>query len=155
VTLSAVQETVTVTWSESVESSKRLIVAVVKATSVTVAVHMGFGHESAGAEGAFDVTVYGDWPFLGVGNGPELPVAVKERLCPGATFPAGLVHVTLAVPCAVTVIVNVVPPRPATLPLHETCVPMSVQVWVPTKWPLCADAAAREGERDNRDNAEH
>ena len=58
-------------------------------------------------------------------------------------MPAGLVQVTLAVPCAVTVIVNVVPPRPATLPLHWTCVPMSVQVCVPTKWPLCADAMAR------------
>jgi hypothetical protein len=50
-------ETGTVTWSERVESSKRLIVAVVNATSVTVAVHLGFGHEPAGAEGAVDVTV--------------------------------------------------------------------------------------------------
>jgi hypothetical protein len=43
-------------------------------------------------------------------------------------LPAGLVQVTLAVPSAETKIVNVVPPRPATLPLHWTCVPMSVHV---------------------------
>jgi hypothetical protein len=47
---------------------------------VTVAVHLGFGHDPAGADGAFDVTVYGDWPFLGVANGPEVPDAVKEKL---------------------------------------------------------------------------
>src|SRR5215213_7390838 len=132
----------TVTWSESVESSNRLTVAVVNSTSVTVAVHFGFGHDPAGAVGAFDVTVYGDWPFRGVGNGPDDPAAVNEKLWPGATLPAGFVHVTLAVPCADTVMVKVVPPRPATLPLHETCVPMSVHVCVPTKWPLCADARA-------------
>ena len=78
--LPAGYETGTVSWSDSIESSKRLIVAVVNATSVTVAVHFGFGHDPAGAEGAFVVTVYGDWPFLGVGNGPEDPAAVKEKL---------------------------------------------------------------------------
>ena len=56
---SAGYETGTVSWSERVESSKRLIVAVVNATSVTVAVHLGFGHDPAGAEGASVVTVYG------------------------------------------------------------------------------------------------
>src|SRR6266511_1404764 len=65
------------------------MVAVVNCTSVTVAVHIGFGHE------------------------------------PGAE----------------TLIVNVVSPRPATLPVHCTCVPMSVQVGVPTKCPACASAA--------------
>jgi hypothetical protein len=78
--LPAGYETGTVSWSERVESSKRLIVAVVNATSVTVAVHLGFGHDPAGAEGAFVVTVYGLWPFLGVGNGPEDPAAVKLKL---------------------------------------------------------------------------
>jgi hypothetical protein len=73
-------ETGTVSWSERVESSKRLIVAVVNATSVTVAVHLGFGHDPAGAVGAFVVTVYGLWPFLGVENGPEDPAAVKLKL---------------------------------------------------------------------------
>jgi hypothetical protein len=43
--------------SETVESSKRVIVAVVNWTSVTVAVQIGFGHEPRGAEGATDVTV--------------------------------------------------------------------------------------------------
>jgi hypothetical protein len=70
----------TVSVSESVESSKRLRVAVVNATSVTVAVHFGFGHDPAGAVGAFVVTVYADWPFLGVANGPDDPAAVKEKL---------------------------------------------------------------------------
>ena len=73
-------ETGTVTASESVESSNRLIVAVVNATSVTVAVHLGFGHDPAGAVGASVVTVYGLWPFLGVRNGPEDPVAVNVKL---------------------------------------------------------------------------
>jgi hypothetical protein len=118
-------------------------VASVNATSVTVAVHIGFGHDPAGAVGATDVTVNRAWPFLGVGNGPLLPATVVVKLCPGATLPAGLVQVTLAVPVAVTVIVKVVPPRPATLPLHWTCVPMSVQVGSPTKCPLCASAAPR------------
>jgi hypothetical protein len=45
----------TVSVSESVESSKRLRVAVVNATSVTVAVHFGFGHDPAGADAAFSV----------------------------------------------------------------------------------------------------
>jgi hypothetical protein len=70
----------TVTRSESVESSNRLMVAVVNDTSVTVAVHIGFGHDPAGAVGAFVLTVYGDWPFRGVGNGPDDPAAVNEKL---------------------------------------------------------------------------
>ena len=69
------------TWSDSVESSKRLIVAsLVNATSVTVAVHFGFGHDPAGAEGAVDVTVYLAWPFLGVAKGPLLPVTPVLKL---------------------------------------------------------------------------
>jgi hypothetical protein len=47
----------TVSVSETVESSTRVIVAVVNVTSVTVAVHFGFGHEPAGAVGATLVTV--------------------------------------------------------------------------------------------------
>src|SRR5918995_2268692 len=53
-------------------------------------------------------------------------------------------HTTLATPSASIVIVNVVPPRPATFPLHWTCTPMSVQfgAFAPDsmKCPLCADA---------------
>jgi hypothetical protein len=68
----------TVTESETTPSSLRVIVAVpVKATSVTLAVHLGFGHEPAGAEGATVVTVYLTEPFLGVGWGPEEPAASK------------------------------------------------------------------------------
>lgn len=55
--LAADYETGTVTVSETVESSSRVIVAVVKLTSVTVAVHFGFGHDPAGAVGVFVVTV--------------------------------------------------------------------------------------------------
>ena len=51
------QETGTVSESETVESSSRVIVAVVNCTSVTLAVHFGFGHDPAGAEGAFVITV--------------------------------------------------------------------------------------------------
>ena len=40
--------------SETVESSKRVSVAVVKCTSVTVPVHIGFGHEPAGASDVID-----------------------------------------------------------------------------------------------------
>jgi hypothetical protein len=57
------------------------MVAVVNATSVTVAVHLGFGHDPAGAVGAVVVTVYGG---CGVGNGPEDPAAVNEKLWPPA-----------------------------------------------------------------------
>jgi hypothetical protein len=129
-------ETGTVIVSDTVESSSSVIVAFVNSTSVTVAVHIEFGHEPAGADGAFDVTVKRAWPFLGVGKGPLLPVVVVVKFWPGATFPPGFVQVTLAVPCAETWIVNVVPPSPATLPVHRTCVPMSVHVGVPTKCPL-------------------
>src|SRR6266542_6550421 len=117
------------------------MVAVVNCTSVTVAVHIGFGHEPGGAVGAVVVTSNWYWPFLGVGTGPVVPVTVVVKVWPGATFPPGLVHSTIAVPGAETLIVNVVSPRPATLPVHCTCVPMSVQVGVPTKCPACASAA--------------
>jgi hypothetical protein len=56
-------------------------------------------------------------------------------------LPAGLVHSTVAVPGADTRIVKVVPPRPATLPVHSAVVPSSVQTGVPTKCPDCAKAA--------------
>src|SRR6266511_3392109 len=118
------------------------MVAVVNCTSVTVAVHIGFGHEPGGAVGAVVVTSNWYWPFLGVGTGPVVPVTLVVKVWPGATFPPGLVHSTIAVPGAETLIVNVVSPRPATLPVHCTCVPMSVQVGVPTKCPACAGAAA-------------
>ena len=49
----------TVTVSETVESSSSVTVAVVNATSVTVAVHFGFGHDPGGAVGVFDVTMKG------------------------------------------------------------------------------------------------
>src|SRR5215207_4936479 len=59
-------------------------------------------------------------------------------------FPPGFSHSTVAMPEASTVISKVVPPRPATLPVHCTCVPMSVHsgAFAPpvTKCPLCANA---------------
>jgi hypothetical protein len=71
----------TVAWSEGLPSSKRLIVAsLVNCTSVTSALHFGFGHAPAGAEGAFDVTVYLAEPFLGVMKGPLLPVRSVVKL---------------------------------------------------------------------------
>src|SRR6266498_1272416 len=53
-------------------------------------------------------------------------------------------HTTEAMPSATTVISNVVPPRPATLPVHWTCKPMSVQTGalapLVMKCPLSANA---------------
>jgi hypothetical protein len=46
------------------------MVAVVNATSVTVAVHLGFGHDPAGAVGAVVVTVYGAAAW---GTGQRIP----------------------------------------------------------------------------------
>jgi hypothetical protein len=71
----------TVIVSETVESSKSVIVAsLVNSTSVTVAVHIGFGHEPGGALGASDVTVKRAWLFLGVGKGPLVPVTPVLKL---------------------------------------------------------------------------
>jgi hypothetical protein len=135
-----------------VESSSSVTVAGPNVTSVTVAVHCGFGHEPGGAAGVSVLTVDRAWPLRGVGKGPLCPVAVVSKVCPGATLPAGLVQVTVAVPGADTRIVKVVPPRPATLPVHWTCVPMSRQVGSPTKCPACANAAPEGGEQAQRGN---
>jgi hypothetical protein len=43
--------------SETVESSRSVMVASVNVTPVTVAVHIGFGHEPGGAVGAVVDTV--------------------------------------------------------------------------------------------------
>jgi hypothetical protein len=45
-------------------------------------------------------------------------------LCPGATLPAGLVQVTVAVPSATITSVTGPSPSPAILPEQLTCVPM-------------------------------
>jgi hypothetical protein len=134
-----------VTWSEMAESSNSVTVAGPNATSVTVAVHIGFGHDPGGAVGVFDVTVNRAWPLRGVAKGPLVPATVVEKFCPGATLPAGLVQVTVAVPGADTVIVKVVPPRPATLPVHWTCVPMSRQVGGADEVPGLRERGAPEG----------
>jgi hypothetical protein len=79
--LTALYEMGTVIVSETVESSKSVIVAsLVNTTSVTVAVHLGFGHEPAGAVGASDVTVKRAEPFLGVAKGPLLPATPVLKL---------------------------------------------------------------------------
>jgi hypothetical protein len=59
-------DTGTVIVSEVVLSSKSVSVASPKWTSVTVAVHIGFGHDPAGAVGETVVTVKRNEPFLGV-----------------------------------------------------------------------------------------
>ena len=66
--------------SETIESSDRVSVAVVNATSTTDAVHIGFGHEPGGALGAFEVSVNLALPFLGVAKGPLVPVTVVLKL---------------------------------------------------------------------------
>src|SRR6266545_1601568 len=117
----------TVTWSDCVLSSNSVSVAVVKATSVITGVHWSFGHVGVGGRGAGEsvVIVNSYWPLRGVGSGPVVPDTVTAVSCPGARLPPGLIHTTDAMPGASTVIVNVVPPRPATLPVHVTCRPIS------------------------------
>jgi hypothetical protein len=90
--------------SETAPSSLSVTVASPNSTSMTVAVHFGFGHDPAGVVGVTDSTSKRNEPFLGVGRGPLLPLVVVEKLCPGATLPAGFEHSTLAVPGAETVI---------------------------------------------------
>jgi hypothetical protein len=65
--------------SETFESSKSVRVAVVNDTSVTVAVHPGFGQEPAGAVGASDVNLPPVWPLFGVANGPLADLADVTR----------------------------------------------------------------------------
>jgi hypothetical protein len=140
-------ETGMVIWSESTPSSKSESVASPNDTSTAVAVHWGFGHVGTfGTAGAKDVRVNPNCPFLGVGCGPLLPDTVRLVFWPGATFPPGFVHSTIAVPVASTVISNVVPPSPATLPVHCTCVPISLHSGAPAprsmKCPLWAYTGA-------------
>ena len=66
--------------SETVLSSKSVSVASVKWTSVTVAVHIGFGHEPGGAVGATVSTEKRNWPFRGVSWSPVLPAPAKLKL---------------------------------------------------------------------------
>jgi hypothetical protein len=70
----------TVIVSETVLSSKSVRVASVKWTSVTVAVHIGFGHEPGGAVGATVSTEKRNCPFLGVSWSPVLPAPAKLKL---------------------------------------------------------------------------
>jgi hypothetical protein len=73
-------ETGTVIVSDTVEFSKSVSVAVVKCTSVTVPVHIGVGHEPAGAVGAAVETLKRNWPFRGVSWSPVLPAPSKLKL---------------------------------------------------------------------------
>jgi hypothetical protein len=73
-------DTGTVMVSDTVESSDRVMVASPNSTSITVAVHMSFGHESSGATGATVARLNRNWPFLGVGWGPVEPAASKSKL---------------------------------------------------------------------------
>jgi hypothetical protein len=119
-------------------------VAVVELTSTISGVHISFGHVGVGGRGGGGCVVMlkTNCPLRGVGSGPVLPATVTAVSCPGATLPPGFVHSTDATPSASIVISNVVPPRPATLPVHVTCAPMSVHTGAPApfsmKWPLCA-----------------
>jgi hypothetical protein len=73
-------ETGTVIVSETTPSSVRVMVASPNSTSTTSAVHIGFGHEPGGAEGAADSTVKRNEPFLGVARGPLVRAAVVLKL---------------------------------------------------------------------------
>jgi hypothetical protein len=81
-----------------------MVASDVNSTSVTSAVHFGFGQAPAGAVGSAVVKLNLAWPFLGVGCGPVVPAKSVSKLWPGATFPAGFVHWTDAMPSASTVI---------------------------------------------------
>jgi hypothetical protein len=73
--------------SATVLSSKSVRVASVKWTSVTVAVHIGLGHEPGGAVGLTVVTVKRNWPFLGVSWSPVLhdQAGTQRRQLPAPT----------------------------------------------------------------------
>jgi hypothetical protein len=72
----------TLTVSEAVPFSNSVRVAdPEKSTSVTVAVHFGFGHEPAGADGSAVLRLRNlNWPFVVVGMSPVLPEASNEKL---------------------------------------------------------------------------
>jgi hypothetical protein len=72
----ATYDTGTVIVSYTIPSSLRVTVASPNSTSVTAAVHCGFGHDPAGAVRAIDVTLNRNDPFLGVGISPVPPEAV-------------------------------------------------------------------------------
>src|SRR5215208_736466 len=96
-------------------------------TSVTLAVHFGFGQEPAGAVGSSVVRIILALPFA---SGVKVPVAPTgvENVCPGATLPAGLVHSTVAVAVEVRATSRSVEPSPETLPVQVSVRPLSVQV---------------------------
>jgi hypothetical protein len=54
----------------------------------------------------------------------------------GRDFPPGFVHSTDAMSAAEILISNVVPPRPATLPVHSTVVPSSVHRGAPAPFSM-------------------
>ena len=67
--------------SEAVPFSNSVSVADPEnSTSVTVAVHFGFGHEPAGAAGSAVLRRNLNWPFVFVGMFPVLPEASNEKL---------------------------------------------------------------------------
>ena len=95
--------------------------------STTSAVHLpGSGRSaSAGADRGSPTSAR-----TGIDRCAEWPAArchlhVDHGVLAGSAIAGRVRHCTLAMPCAATVISNVVPPRPATLPLHATCTPMS------------------------------
>jgi hypothetical protein len=65
--------------SETTLSSSRVRVTSPNATSTMLAVHMGFGHEPAGASGSSVPRLNRNEPFLGVASGPVVPVASKSN----------------------------------------------------------------------------
>jgi hypothetical protein len=69
----------TVIVSDTLLSSKSVSVAVVNVTSTTLAVHISFGHDPAGAVGVADVRFL-NWPLRGVGVGPREAVEVVVKL---------------------------------------------------------------------------
>jgi hypothetical protein len=100
-----------------------VIVALVNLTLVTVGVHLAFGQAFWGATGSAVVTVKLALPFLTSRLVWE-PVTLTVLVCPGATFPAGFVQVTVALPVAVSTTSMSWFPSPAMLPDALSVVPL-------------------------------
>ena len=63
--------------------------------------HVGVGGSGSGDSGVMEKK---NCPLRGVGSGPVVPATVTAVSCPGATFPPGFWHSTVATPGAAMVI---------------------------------------------------
>ena len=128
--------------SDTVPFSRRVSVASPNVTSVMFGVHLLFGHVGVGGNGSgsYDVRLNRNWPFS------ASPAGQSFLRCPGRVLSRRNVSGRVGALDSRDALRRDRDrerrsAETATLPLHSTCVPTSVQVGVPTKRPLCAVAA--------------